>query len=87
MELWNVPNRRRSGGLGVLESSKIERGRGWDLRDALTGDGDGRRWPNFEAVMGEKTAVLQASGGDYTAHEERESGEEVREEQGSGACL
>jgi hypothetical protein len=41
-----------SGSLRIPESSKIERGSGGDLRDALTGDGDGWRWSNFEAAMG-----------------------------------
>jgi hypothetical protein len=84
MELWNVPNRRRSGSLGVPESSKIERGRGVDIRDALTRDGDGWRWLNFEAAIGEKTAVLQASVV-MTLRVRKESGEEVQEEQDSGA--
>jgi hypothetical protein len=49
-ELRVVPSWQQLGELDVSVSSKTERGGGGELRGVLTGDGDGRRWPKFEAA-------------------------------------
>jgi hypothetical protein len=74
----------QSGSLGIPESSKIEKGSGGDLIDALTDDGDGWRWPNFEAATGRRRRRCSRLRAVTTLRVRRESEEEVREEQGSG---
>jgi hypothetical protein len=89
MELLAVPNWWQSGGLGVLESIKIERGRGGYLGDVLTCDGGRRRRPNFAG--GQTIMEKEAGSGLLVAtalHVERAQGksrEEVWRIRGSGS--
>jgi hypothetical protein len=82
-ELQVVPRWQRFGELDVSVSSKTEIGGGGELGGVLTGDGDGRRWPNFEAAVRRRrwSAELRASGSACTVRERE------RERRGGASCV